>query len=56
MMIRRLSDRLVSLALAAFVTFAIVAGIHGLAASEAALAASQMAEAGLAGAPICARV
>ena len=56
MMIPRLSERLVSLALAATVTFAIVAGIQGLAASEAARAASQMAQAGLTGAPICARV
>lgn len=51
---RRLADRLASLALACAVTIALAGGIHGLAASEAAMAAAQMAQSG--GAPLCARV
>ena len=52
-MTRSLSDRLVSLALAGAVTFALVSGIHTLAANEAAQAAAQLAHSAL---PICARV
>ena len=52
---RRLSDRLLSLAMAFVVTFGVAGGIHSLAAAEAASAAhaaGQMA----AGAPSCTRV
>jgi len=51
---RRLTDRLASLTLACAVTFALAGGIHGLAASEAAATAAQLAHS--AGAPLCARV
>lgn len=51
---RHLSDRLLSLAMAVVVTFGLAGGIHSLAASEAAIAASQVAQG--AGAPVCARV
>ncbi|MBL8340172.1 MAG: hypothetical protein JNL30_01795 [Rubrivivax sp.] len=51
---RQLSNRLVSLALAFFVTSSLAAGIHNLAASEAAAAAAQLAHS--AATPICARV
>ena len=48
----RLSNHLLSLAMAFVVTFGLAGGIHSLAASEAATAAAQMAQ----GAPVCARV
>lgn len=51
---RRLSDRLASLTLACAVTLALAGGIHGLAASEAAATAAQLAHS--AGTPLCARV
>lgn len=51
---RRLTERLASMALACTVTFALAGGIHGLAASEAAATAAQLAHS--AGTPLCARV
>ena len=52
-MVRRLSDRLVSLAGACVVTFGLLGGIHSLAASDAASAAFY-AQTGPV--PVCARV
>lgn len=50
----QLSHRLVSLAMAFFVTFGLAGGIHSLAAKEAATAASQLAQG--AAAAMCAKV
>ena len=53
---RRLSDRLTSLALAVVVTFGLAGGIHNLAASEAASAATAAHLAQTGGTPLCAKV
>jgi hypothetical protein len=53
---RRLSDRLLSLAMAFVVTFGLAGTIHSLAASEAASAAQAAQMAHSSGVPMCAKV